>query len=77
MYEMLGLGSIDGKLRHTLDGIVVALRQLYAFFLPVKYRRYEKVHPQRITVMGIDELAVLAVVLHARAYTTPHGAVGL
>lgn len=60
----LGIGKLRGLLHHDPP------------ILPIEARRHIEIHPQVVATMHVGELPVLAVILHARAYATPHGLVG-
>ena len=45
----------------------------HALFFPVELRRNKEIHPQRRVVVIIDCVAILRVILNARANATPHG----
>ena len=66
----------DGDLAGLAVGESCFLLQRDALLPPVQFRGDEEVHKEGISLLGIDELSILAVVLHTCSHTTPHGLVG-
>ena len=66
----------DGDFAGLGVGELGLLPELHAPLAPVELGGDEEVHIQRVALMGVDKLAVLAVVLHSRAHAAPHGLVG-
>ena len=75
MITFAGGDSSNGDAAGLGIGEAGLLAQGDAFFLPGEFGTDEEVHIEGIAHVGIDELAILAVVLHARAHAAPHGLV--
>ena len=77
MQRKLSLTLNDGDLAGLAVREGGLLTERDAPLLPVQFRADEEVHIEGVAHVGIDELAVLAVILHARAHAAPHAFVGL
>ena len=71
----LSLAIGDGDAAALAVGEGSLLTECDALLLPVQFRADEEVHVKGIAHMGVDELSVLAVILHACAHAAPHGLV--
>ena len=75
LQRKLALTLSNGQLTRLCIGETSLLTEHDAAFLPVQLGRYEEVHKQVVALMGIDELTVLAMVLHTCTHAAPHGLV--